>query len=342
MTFVRGIEALESYYRGRDCLVTGGLGFIGSNICRVLVRMGARVTAVDSLLPDFGGNLWNIHDIEDELTVNIADVRDVHSMRFLVRDREVIFNLAGQVSHIDSMRDPWTDLDINCRSQLSILEACRERNPEVRIVYAGTRQQYGRPSYLPVDEKHLVQPTDVNGINKMAGEWYHILYANVYGLRATSLRLTNTYGPGMLLKHGRQGFIPWFVRKALLGEAIDLFGTGEQKRDMNYVEDAVRAFLLVAATDETNGEVFNLGGDEVVSLKEFTEALIDVAGGGSYRIVPFPEEGKRIDIGDYYGSYKKLEAAVGWRPQVGLREGLERTLSYYRKHLPNYIEEEDR
>lgn len=342
MTFVRGIEELESHYRGRDCLVTGGLGFIGSNICRVLVRMGAKVTAVDSLLPDYGGNLWNVHDIRDRMTVNIADVRDIHSMRYLVRDREVIFNLAGQVSHIDSMRDPWTDLDINCRSQLSILEACRERNPGVRIIYAGTRQQYGRPNYLPVDERHLVQPTDVNGINKMAGEWYHILYANVYGLRATSLRMTNTYGPGMLLKHGRQGFIPWFIRKILLGETIDLFGSGDQKRDMNYVEDAVRAFLLIGANDATTGEVYNLGGSEVVSLKLFTETLIELAGGGDYRIVPFPEEGKRIDIGDYYGSYAKIESAVGWKPQVGLREGLERTLSYYREHGSHYLGEEDR
>lgn len=342
MTFVRDIEALEAHYRGRDCLVTGGLGFIGSNICRALARLGARVTAVDSLLPDYGGNLWNVHDLRDRLTINIADVRDVHSMRYLVRDRAVIFNLAGQVSHIDSMRDPWTDLDINCRSQLSILEACRECNPGARIVYAGTRQQYGRPTYLPVDERHLVQPTDVNGINKMAGEWYHILYANVYGLRATSLRMTNTYGPGMLLKHGRQGFIPWFVRKALLGETIDLFGTGEQKRDMNYVEDAVRAFLLVGANDATNGEVYNLGGSEVVSLKDFTQTLIQVAGAGGFRIVPFPEEGKRIDIGDYYGSYAKIEAAVGWSPQVGLREGLERTISYYRAHAAHYLEETGR
>jgi UDP-glucose 4-epimerase len=249
----------------------------------------------------------------------------------------VIFNLAGQVSHIDSMRDPYTDLEINCRSQLSILEACRVSNRDVKIVYAGTRQQYGRPTYLPVDEQHLVQPTDVNGINKMAGEWYHILYANVYGIRATSLRLTNSYGPRMLLRHGRQGFIPWFVRKILLDETFEVFGTGEQKRDMNYVEDVVRAFLLVGATDATNGEVYNLGGSEVVSLKQFAERLIAVAGRGRYRLVPFPEEGRRIDIGDYYGAFEKIKNAVGWEPRVSLEEGLRRTLEFYETNIAHYL-----
>jgi UDP-glucose 4-epimerase len=330
---------LASFYAGCDALVTGGLGFIGSNLCRKLVELGARVTVVDSLIPEYGGNLWNVHDIKDRITIQISDVRDAHSMRHLVRGRRVIFNLAGQVSHRDSMVDPYTDLEINCRSQLSILEACRASNRDVKIIYAGTRQQYGRPRSLPVDEQHLVQPTDVNGINKMAGEWYHILYANVYGMRATSLRLTNTYGPRMLLKHGRQGVIPWFVRKILLDETIEIFGTGEQKRDMNYVEDVVDAFLLVAATDRTNGEVYNLGNHEAISLRAFTETLIDVAGRGSYRIVPFPEEGKRIDIGDYWGCFDKIASAVGWVPKVGLREGLKRTLDYYGQNLSHYVDQ---
>lgn len=332
-------EAL-AFYAGRDVLVTGGLGFLGSNLCRALIGLGAKVTVVDSLIHEYGGNLWNVHDIEKNLRIHISDVRDSHSMQYLVRGREVIFNLAGQVSHIDSMRDPYTDLEINCKSQLAILEACRHSNRDVKIIYAGTRQQYGRPQYLPVDERHLVQPTDVNGINKMAGEWYHILYANVYGMRATSLRLTNSYGPGMLLKHGRQGFIPWFVRKILLDEPIEVFGNGEQKRDMNYVDDVTRAFLLVGATDESNGEIYNLGGDEVVSLRGFVQELIDVAGRGSYRIVPFPEEGKRIDIGDYYGSYEKLKSAVGWVPKVPLREGLRRTLDYYAANASHYLTED--
>lgn len=331
---------LDAFYRGRNVLVTGGLGFLGSNLCRRLLGLGARVTTVDALLPECGGNPWNVHDIRTEMEIVAGDVRDIPLMNRLVRGRDVIFNLAGQVSHVDSMRDPYTDLEINCRSQLSILEACRAGNRDVKIVYAGTRQQYGRARYLPVDEQHLMQPTDVNGINKMAGEWYHILYANVYGIRAASLRLTNCYGPGMLLKHGRQGFIPWFVRLALEGRTIDVFGSGEQKRDMNYVDDVVDAFLLVAADAGNSGEVYNLGGGEVVSLIAFAEELIRAAGTGSYRIVPFPEEGKRIDIGDYFGSYAKIRAAVGWEPRVPLREGLARTVAYYRDSLAHYVSED--
>ena len=332
-------KPMASFYAGRNVLVTGGLGFIGSNLCRRLVEFGAQVTAVDSLIPEYGGNLHNVDDIKDRMTIQISDVRDAHSMHHLVRGREVIFNLAGQVSHRDSMVDPYTDLEINCRSQLSILEACRASNRDVKIIYAGTRQQYGRTRSLPVDEQHLVQPTDVNGINKMAGEWYHILYANVYGMRATSLRLTNTYGPRMLLKHGRQGFIPWFIRKILMDETIEIFGTGEQKRDMNYVDDVVDAFLLVAATDKTNGEVYNLGGLEAISLCSFVETLIQVAGSGRCRMVPFPEEGKRIDIGDYWGCFDKISAAVGWKPKITLPDGLKRTLDYYKGRLSHYVDE---
>lgn len=329
---------LAKFYGSRNVLVTGGLGFLGSNLVRRLVQLGARVTIVDSLIPDHGGNLYNVEAIKDDVEIQFSDIRDIHAMRYLVRDRSVIFNLAGQVSHLDSMRDPYTDLEINCRSQLSILEACRESNRDVKIIYAGTRQQYGKPQYLPVDEQHLVQPTDVNGINKMAGEWYHILYANVYGMRATSLRLTNSYGPGMLLRHGRQGFIPWFIRKILIEEPIEIYGTGEQKRDMNYVDDVVHAFLLVGATDATNGEVYNLGGSEVVTLKGFAELLIEVAGCGRYELVPFPEEGRRIDIGDYHGSFEKLRQSVGWQPHVVLHEGLRRTLEYYRRNPEPYLE----
>ncbi|HLE80867.1 MAG TPA: NAD-dependent epimerase/dehydratase family protein, partial [Dehalococcoidia bacterium] len=217
-------EGLRDFYEGRAILVTGGLGFIGSNLARRLVDLGAKVLVVDSLIPEYGGNLFNIQGIEDRLRVNIADVRDQNSMDYLVRGQDILFNLAGQVSHIDSMLDPYTDLEINCRSQLSLLEACRKRNPGIKVVYAGTRQVYGKPRYLPVDEDHLLQPTDVNGINTMAGEWYHILYNNVYQVRACSLRLTNTYGPGLLVRHNRQGFIGWFIRQVLDGEEIQIFG----------------------------------------------------------------------------------------------------------------------
>lgn len=323
-------------YRNRNVLITGGLGFIGSNMAHALVELGAKVTLVDSMIDDYGGNLFNIADFQDKIRINIADVRDESSMRYLVRGQDFMFNLAGQVSHIDSMRDPYTDLEINCRSQLSILEACRKFNQNIKIVFAGTRQQYGKAKYLPVDESHLMQPVDVNGINKLAGEHYHILYNNVYGIRACSLRLTNTYGPRLLMKHDRQGFIPVFVRQAMNGEEIKIFGDGRQRRDYNYIEDVVRAFLMAAVSPETDGQVYNLGSREVVPHLQFVKTLLEVIGKGSYVIVPFPPEKKRIDIGDYYGNYEKIYKNLGWEPQVSLREGLEKMVAFYQKHKEHY------
>lgn len=330
------MQDLSEAFSGKRVMITGGLGFIGSNLARRLVNLGADVLLIDSLIPDYGGNLFNVHDIGDQVRINVADIRDRNAMPYLVRHHDYIFNLAGQVSHIDSMRDPYTDLEINCQSQLSLLEACRHNNPETKIVFASTRQIYGIPAYLPVDEAHLVRPTDVNGINKMAGEWYHIVYNNVYGLRACALRLTNTYGPGMLMKHNRQGVVGWFIRQAIDGEEISLFGGGGQLRDFTYVDDVVEAFLLAAATDKADGQVFNLGGLEPMSLLDFVQLLIEICGSGSYRCVPFPEDRKRIDIGNVYSDHSKIEKALGWRPRVCLREGLERTVAYFKKHKQHY------
>jgi len=326
----------RDFYRDRRVLVTGALGFIGSNLCRTLADLGARVLAVDSLLPDYGGNLFNLDGYEDRVRINIADVRG-HGMSYLVRDQDVLFNLAGQVSHIDSMTDPFTDLEINCRSQLWILEAVRQNNPEVKIVYAGTRQVYGKPQRLPVDESHLLNPADVNGINKISGELYHLVYHSVYGIRASSLRLTNTFGPRQLIRHNRQGFIGWFIRQAVLGETIQLFGDGTQRRDFNYVDDVVDAFLRAGAMDAADGQVFNLGGEEPVSLLTLARMLVDIAGAGAYTLTPFPPDRKRIDIGDFYADTTKIRKTLGWAPQVPLREGLERTIDYYRRHRDRYL-----
>jgi len=326
----------RDFYRGKSVLVTGGLGFIGSNLVRSLADLGAKVTAVDSLLPDYGGNLFNLAGYEDKVRINIADVRG-HGMKYLVKGQQVLFNLAGQVSHIDSMSDPFTDLEINCTSQLWILEAVRQQNPELKVVYAGTRQIYGSPQYLPVDEKHPLKPTDVNGINKISGELYHLVYHSVYGIRASSLRLTNTYGPRQLIKHSRQGFIGWFVRQALLGEEIQVFGDGNQKRDFDHVSDAVDAFLRAGASDAADGQVFNLGGEAPITLAELARMLVEIAGQGSYRLVPFPPERKRIDIGDFYGDTTKIRTALGWAPKLPLRQGLEQTLAYYRAHKDHYL-----
>jgi UDP-glucose 4-epimerase len=321
-------------------MITGGLGFIGSNLAHRLVALGADILLVDSLIPDYGGNLFNVAGIEDRVRINIADVRQASTMNHLVRDREIIFNLAGQVSHIDSLRDPHTDLDINCRSQLTILEACRWHNPSAKVVYASTRQIYGRPEFLPVTEKHLVRPTDVNGINKAAGEYYHLVYNNVFGVRACALRLTNVYGPRQLIRHNRQGFIAWFIRLALQDREIQIFGDGSQVRDFVFVDDAVDAFLRAGASDDTNGVAFNVGGREHLAHRELVELLISVAGTGRYRFVEWPPEKKAIDIGSFYADSTLFAAAVGWSPAVCLREGLARTLAYYRDHSRHYLDAE--
>lgn len=327
----------RTYYRDRRVMITGGLGFIGSNLARQLVQLGADVLLVDSMIPGYGGNFHNILGIEDRVRVNVADVRQESTMNHLVQGRAVIFNLAGQVSHIDSMRDPYTDLEINCRSQLSILEACRRYNPGARVVFAGTRQVYGKPDFLPVTERHLVRPTDVNGINKAAGENYHLLYNHVFGIRACSLRLTNVYGPRQLVEHNRQGFIGWFIRTAVEGGEIQIYGDGSQLRDFVYVDDAADAFLRAGASDACDGEVFNVGGRAPISHRELVALLLEVAGTGTVRLVEWPAEKKAIDIGSFYADSSKFTAAVGWEPTVDLREGFERTVAYYREHLSHYI-----
>jgi UDP-glucose 4-epimerase len=328
----------RDFYRRRRVLITGGLGFIGSNLARALVDLDADVLLVDSLIPDYGGNVFNIAGIESRLRVNLADVREASTMQALVRDREVIFNLAGQVSHIDSMRDPHTDLEINCRGQLTILEACRLRSPETKVVFAGTRQIYGRPDRLPVDESHLVRPTDVNGINKAAGENYHLVYNNIFGIRACSLRLTNVYGPRQLIRHNRQGFIGWFVRLALEGREIQIYGDGSQVRDFVYVTDVADAFLRAGASDAVNGDVFNVGGREPTTHRDLVTMLIAAAGRGSMRFVEWPDDSKRIDIGSFYTDSSKFERIAGWRPAVALRVGLADTLDYYRERMDRYID----
>jgi UDP-glucose 4-epimerase len=323
-------------FRGRRVLITGGLGFIGSNLARRLAEADADVLLVDSMIPEYGGNVANIAGIEDRVTVNIADVRDVHSLPYLVSDREVIFSLAGQTSHLDSMADPYTDLEINCRAQLSLLEACRLANPEARVVFASTRQIYGRPEYLPVDERHPIHPVDVNGINKTAGEWYHLLYGQVYGIPVCVLRLTNTYGPRMRVKDARQTFLGYWLRQIVAGEEIAVFGDGLQKRDFNYVDDAVDAFLLAATRDEALGKVYNLGDSEVVSLLDLARKLVELNGGGSFKVVPFPDDRKAIDIGDYYGDFTRIRDDLGWEPRVGLDEGLRRSIDFYREQGDAY------
>ncbi|NLH09835.1 MAG: NAD-dependent epimerase/dehydratase family protein [Holophagae bacterium] len=329
-------DPFATEFEGKRVLVTGGLGFIGSNLALRLVDLGAHVVLVDSLIPEYGGNLFNVAGILDKVTINISDVRDPHSFRYLVRGQEILFNLAGQTSHMDSMADPFTDLEINCRAQLAILESCRQFNPSIRVIFASTRQLYGRPDYLPVDEKHPLRPVDVNGINKLAGEWYHLLYSTVHGVRSTNLRLTNTYGPRMRIKDARQTFVGIWIRRILEGLPFEVWG-GDQLRDFTYVDDCVDALLRAAITDEAIGMAINLGGDGVVSLRELAETLTGVAGGGEYTVREFPSDYKAIDIGDYHSDWSLARRVLGWEPRMALRDGLRATLEYFRDNRQHYL-----
>ena len=327
---------LRRTYAGRRVLITGGLGFIGSNLARALVGLGARVSIVDSLVPEYGGNRRNLAGVAARVRVHLADVRDWPRLPDLIRGQDFLFNLAGQTSHMDSMTDPQTDLDINCRAQLAILEACRQHNPGIRIVFASTRQIYGRPDYLPVDEGHPLRPVDVNGINKLAGESFHLLYSRVHGIAATALRLTNTIGPRMRVRDARQTFVGVWIRRLVEGEPFEVWG-GEQWRDFTYVDDAVDAFLLAAARPEAVGEIFNLGGPPRVTLARLAELLVELNGGGSFVVRAFPADRRKIDIGDYYADDRRIRRRLGWRPRVDLRTALARTLAYYRQELRHYV-----
>jgi UDP-glucose 4-epimerase len=323
-------------YAGKKVLITGGMGFIGSNLARQLLQWDAKVTLVDSLIPEYGGNRRNIAGLEEKLCASLTDVRNHAKLPGLVGGQDFLFNLAGQTSHVDSMTDPETDLEINCRAQLAILEACRLHNPGIRIVFASTRQLYGRPESLPVAESHPLRPVDVNGINKQAGESFHLLYSKVHGIRSTVLRLTNTIGPRMRVKDARQTFVGVWIRALVEGRPFEVW-EGSQLRDFTYVDDAVEAFLLSAANDQAVGEVFNLGGPPPVTLRELAERLVALHPGGSFELKQFPAERKKIDIGDYYADYRLIQDRLGWRPKVSLNQALEKTLSYYRSELPHYV-----
>jgi UDP-glucose 4-epimerase len=323
-------------FNNKDILITGGLGFIGSNLAIRLVDLGARVTIIDSLYPQYGGNAFNVEPIKHHVDIQIFDVRETSKVEALLKNKDFLFNLAGQTSHLDSMLEPQADLEINAAAQLSILEACRRSNPNIKIVFASTRQIYGRPNYLPVNELHPIKPVDVNGINKLAGEQYHILYHEIYDLHSTVLRLTNTYGPCMRIKDARQTFLGIWVKSILEGTPISVFGDGLQLRDFNYVDDCVDAMLLAAQSDRANGRIFNLGSTEVIGLKALAQVMIGLGFGGDFNLIPFPAERKRIDIGDYYGDYSLIAAELGWAPKIGLHEGLKKTLAYYKNHASHY------
>lgn len=323
-------------YRGKKVLVTGGLGFIGSNVAVRLVGLGAAVTIVDNLDPTCGANYFNIEPVQKRVEVVEGDTGDLALMRRLVRGCTHVFNLAGHVSHLESMEDPFSDLRMNTIGPLTVLEACRKENRAARVIYAGTRQSYGKPDIVPVVENLLLKPVDINGVNKMAGEWYHMVYHTAYGMPTVSLRLVNTFGPRQLVKHARQGFMGWFIRLAIDGQEIQIFGDGQQFRGFNYIDDVVEALLIAGTNENVVGDYFNLGGMQPVTLELLVQTLLRATGTGSYRLVPFPEERKSIDIGSAFSSFMKFNFATGWQPTTSLEDGLVKTVEYYKRHKAHY------
>lgn len=330
-----GAINLENTYREKKVLITGGLGFVGSNLAHELVKLGSDVTIIDSLYPKGGGNLFNMAGIEHKVKLNFGDVRDKAAMNQLVKDKDYIFNLAAQLSHVESMENPFDDLKINCLGALTLLEACRKNNCGAKIIFSGTRSQYGKIEYTPVDEKHPTNPVDTNGISKHAAEQYHLLYYRTYGIRATSLRLTNTYGPRHLMKHSKQGFLNWFIRQAMDNEVIKIFGDGTQTRDFHYVDDVVFALLLSGASKHAEGEAFNLGGENS-NLINLVKLIIKIAKKGSFEFIPFPDERKKIEIGNYIANYEKAKKTLGWEPKIGLEIGIRKTIEFYEKYRKEY------
>ena len=327
--------AVAEQWSHKRILITGGAGFIGSTLALRLADYGSDVTIIDSMIPEFGGNLFNLNDCASKIHINFSDIREPHSLKPLLKDIDILFSLAGQTSHMDSMTDPYTDLHINCAAQLNLLETCREVNPDVRIVFASTRQIYGRPDYLPVDEEHAIKPVDINGIHKYAAEQYYQMYNNLYDIKSSILRLTNTIGPRMRIKDARQTFVGIWIRQLLEGDAIEVWG-GDQLRDFNDVEDVVDALLMTSIKDESYGQIFNLGNEEKISLLELAQQMINLHGTGSLTIMQFPEQRSKIDIGDYYSSHKKITSLTGWKPRRNLTQTLKNTLEYYKYNLPHY------
>jgi nucleoside-diphosphate-sugar epimerase len=326
----------QNSFLDKRILITGGLGFIGSNLAIRLVELGAEVTLVDSLIPTYGGNLWNVEPIKDKVRINISDVRDPYSMKYLIAGQDYLFNLAGQTSHIDSIQNPETDLAINVQAQLQILEACRHHNPEIRVVFASTRQVYGKPLAIPVKEDHPLAPVDINGVHKLAAEQYHQLYNQIYGIRSVILRLTNTYGPRMRVVDARQTFLGIWIRRLLEKEPILIYGDGEQLRDYNYVDDVVDALLLAALTDNCCGEVLNLGSEECFSLNQTAEVFLKLEPEGSAENISFPSDRKAIDIGDYQGDFSRIKSELGWSPKTTFEAGLRKTIDYYKQYSEKY------
>jgi UDP-glucose 4-epimerase len=326
----------EKVFQRKRVLVTGGLGFIGSNLSIRLVELGAKVTIVDNMMPRLGGNLFNVKETMDHIQINFSDVRDEHSMDYLVKDQDFIFHLAGQVNHVDSIRNPIQDLDINCRGTLVLLESCRKYNRGVKIIFSGTRGEYGASVKLPVGEDHPTNPKGIYAVTNLSAEKMVLVYDDVHKISGSCLRITNTYGPRHQMAHDEYGVLNWFIRKAIDGESIPVFGDGHILRDFLYVDDLVDCFFQVAACPAAFGEVFNVGSGVPINFVDLAKKIVEVAGSGKVAFTEFTKERKEVEPGDYYTDISKIKKIVGWSPKTSLKDGLRKTVDFYRKHKKEY------
>jgi UDP-glucose 4-epimerase len=330
------MHSADDSFRGKNALITGGLGFIGSNLAISLVERGANVTVVDAMLPGYGGNLFNINEIENEIRINFSDIRDSHSMNYLVRNQNFVFHLAGQVDHILSLSNPFPDIDINIRGSAVVMEAVKANAPDARVVYTGTRGQYGPAVELPVSEDTPMNPKGLYELSNLTAEKMMLLYNDKHGIAATVLRLTNIYGPRAQMQHSRYGVVNWFIRLALDNDAIKVFGKGDIKRDFLYVNDAVDAILLSAEKQEAVGEVFNVGRDTPSDFLELAKKIIELAGTGRWNFAPFSPERAKQEPGDFYSDISKIRTSLGWEPRTDLETGLRKTIEFYKEHKHRY------
>lgn len=327
---------MNQVYMGRKCLITGGLGFLGSNMAIRLAELGAEVTVVDAMIPEYGGNLFNIEPVKDRVRVNFGDICDRHAMEWLARDQDFVFHLAGQVSHVMSLTNPYPDIEYNIKGTVVVLEALKTVNPKARMLFTGTRGQYGPTVKLPVAEDAPTNPKAMHEISKLTAEQTILFYHHTHGIRSVLLRLTNVYGPRAQMKHSQYVVANWFVRLALENKTIPVFGDGKILRDFLYVDDCVEAMLMAMACEDAMGEVFNVGVDKPNTFLELAQVLVEEAGCGRWEFAPFSKERKAQEPGDFYSDISKIKRIVGWSPRTDLREGLRKTIAYYRQHRERY------
>ena len=330
---------MEKEYRGKKVLITGGLGFIGSSIARELVGFGSEVTILDANLARYGGNYFNLAGVEDKVVVDEGDIRDTSTLNRHIFGKDIIFNLAAQVDHNFGMQNPHLDIDINCKGHINVLEECRKNNPDARIVFPGSRMQYGKvsDSDLPVHETHQLNPLSIYAANKTVGELYYLAYHNHHKLDTVSLRVTNPFGPRAQVKHPGYCIVNWFVRQSLEGKDINIFGDGSQVRDYIFIDDLTNAFLIAGVHPNAKGRIYNVGSGIPMRFADMAKQVMEFSNGGQVKHVPWPENYENVETGNFYADITRIHSELGWTPKTSFEEGLKKTVDFYRANLARYI-----